>query len=448
MKTFKYTYLALFIILFNCKNDDDGTSTNVNVTPTLNTTVSVYEDGIFNGYTLINPLGSTNTYLINNEGFIVNKWSSSHKGLIGYLTDEGNLVRAVELPDANLNGGGATGAIEILDFEGNQIWYWELNTPDATLHHDLDILPNGNILATLWERKSATEAIANGRDPSLLINNAVWPCKIIEITPIGSNQANIVWEWSTWDHLIQNFDSTKANFGVPSINPQLINLNYTLGGDNFNHINSINYIEEHDQILISSRLFDEVWIIDHSTTTAEAASHSGGNRNKGGDLLYRWGNTTTYDIGSDADKKLFAQHDATWIDGLPNHGGNVLVFNNNRFEEKSSIDEIAIPQNTDGSYNLMTSVSNLPETYEWSYNNEDIKSIRISGAKRLPNGNTLIIDGLHGTLYEIDTDSNIIWKFINPIEDNNQIFKVNKYPLNHPAFEGRDLVPLLDEVFN
>jgi hypothetical protein len=38
-----------------------------------------------------------------------------------------------------------------------------------------------------------------------------------------------------------------------------------------------------------------LWVIDHQTTTAQAASHTGGRYNKGGDLLYRWGNPQTYD---------------------------------------------------------------------------------------------------------------------------------------------------------
>ena len=94
------------------------------------------------------------------------------------------------------------------------------------------------------------------------------------------------------------------------------------------HTNSVAYNPELDQIMLSIHEFSEVWIIDHGTTTAEAASHSGGRRGKGGDLLYRWGNPRAYRTGSNVDQRLFAQHCAHWIPaGLPG-AGHMLVFNN------------------------------------------------------------------------------------------------------------------------
>ncbi len=108
-----------------------------------------------------------------------------------------------------------------------------------------------------------------------------------------------------------------------------------------------------DQILISVHNFSEIWVIDHSTTTAEAASHSGGNSGMGGDLLYRWGNPAAYDSGSSADQQLFVQHDAQWIgNGLPG-AGNILIFNNGQGRpdgDYSSVDEIVPPVASDGSY--------------------------------------------------------------------------------------------------
>ena len=441
MKKTTLKFLIFTLLVFNCKSDDDSI---VTITPNpvvLNDNVVVYENGIYDAYTLLSPLGSNHTYLINNEGFIVNKWESETSALISYLDNNGNLVRALRQSSTSF-GAGSTGAIEILNFEGDQLWFWEYNTLDYVLHHDLELLSNGNLLVTVWENKSVGEAIAKGRNPGLLFESKVWPCKILEIKPLANNQAEVVWQWSVWDHLIQDFDDTKENFGVISEHPELININFSSGDANFNHINSIEYIEELDQIVLSSRVFNEFWIIDHSTSTPEAASHIGGNNNKGGDLLYRWGNPQAYNSGTSSNQRLFGQHDVTWIGNSINQGGNFLIFNNNRFSNKSSIDEVLIPQSLNGTYSLFPNTVNLPETYSWSYNDESIYSSRLSGAKRLANGNTLITVGQAGILYEINELGNLVWQYQNPIEGNSGIFKADKYEKNHPAFEGRILNPL------
>ena len=83
------------------------------------------------------------------------------------------------------------------------------------------------------------------------------------------------------------------------------------------HTNSIDYNEEFDQILISVRYFNEIWVIDHSTTTEEAAGHTGGNSGKGGDLLYRWGNPKNIGREPRVINSSLGQHDASWIEGCP-----------------------------------------------------------------------------------------------------------------------------------
>ena len=55
----------------------------------------------------------------------------------------------------------------------------------------------------------------------------------------------------------------------------------------FLHVNSVAYNERLDQIAISVPEYGEIWILDHSTTTQEAAGSEGGRQGRGGDLLYR-----------------------------------------------------------------------------------------------------------------------------------------------------------------
>ena len=92
------------------------------------------------------------------------------------------------------------------------------------LHHDVHILPNGNILAIAWEKKSIAECISAGRDTTNIPTEGMWPCVVFEIQPIGA-LSSIVWEWHAWDHLVQDFDPTKANYGDLLLNKSRLNIN-------------------------------------------------------------------------------------------------------------------------------------------------------------------------------------------------------------------------------
>lgn len=201
-------------------------------------------------------------------------------------------------------------------------------TDEYMLHHDIEVLSNGNVLLVAWELISDEEAIASGRDPALLPDNELWSLKIVEVEPTGQTTGDVVWEWRAWDHLIQDFDADQENHGVVADHAELIDLNYfdvnrpnTVPVADWLHTNSIDYNAELDQIAVSVRHFSELWVIDHSTTVEEAASHDGGSSGMGGDLLYRWRNPQSYDAGDAEDQQLFLQHDVRWIDAdLPGAG--------------------------------------------------------------------------------------------------------------------------------
>jgi len=418
----------------------------------------------FNGYTLFSPGSSMMTYLIDNCGNLVNTWESEYRpGEVAYLLENGNLLRACRLASGTFFGGGIGGRIEMHNWEGELLWAYNHISEEYHQHHDLEYLPNGNILLIAWEYRSEEEAIEMGRDPST-VYQAIWPTQVVEIQPIGTEEAAIVWEWHLWDHLIQDHDSTKANYGVVADHPELLDINFTRGGgqggnSDWIHANSVDYNPELDQILINSWHLSEFWVIDHSTSTEEAAGHTGGNAGKGGDILYRWGNPQVYQRGTAADQRLYRQHDAHWItQGLPD-AGKVMIFNNGLGRpggNYSSIDVIELPIEADGNYTLLPGETYGPSQLFWTYEADTPQSFFssfMSGAQRQPNGNTLICEGARGRLFEVDTAGNTVWTYISPVtfsgpvsqgntpNGQNSVFRTYRYAPDYEAFTGRDLTP-------
>lgn len=411
----------------------------------------------FNGYTLFSPIPSTNTYLIDNKGYLIHEWTSQYRPAQSVmLLPDGNLLRPAIIQSGNIFlAGGAGGRVEKYDWNGNLIWSFDYYSAEHCTHHDVEYLPNGDVLMIAWENKSYAEAIAAGRNPSRL-DTALWPGEIIEVKPIGSSGGDIVWQWHSWDHLIQDFDSTKANYGDVSKHPELIDINYGSTIEDWLHINSIRYNPERDEILLSAHNFSEIWVIDHSTTTAEAAGHSGGREGKGGDLLYRWGNPQAYRAGTAADQKLFSQHDARWIDSGLVGQGDFLIFNNDHGAPPnaySTVDEITPPINSNGDYYIDSTGQYGPNFLTWSYEASPPVSFyarNISGEERLPNGNTLICDGTAGRFFELDNSENIVWEYVNPVTRNgiltqgdapsfNLVFKIYRYSPQYSGLAGKDL---------
>ncbi|MCP5099358.1 MAG: arylsulfotransferase (ASST) [Chloroflexi bacterium] len=415
------------------KTEQSGEETAVylpTITNNNSTTITTTDDG----YNLFAPLGETTTYLIDENGDIVFTWPSTYRpGNAVYLLENGNLLRTGKTNSSNFETGGVGGIVEEISSDGTVIWSFEHDSGDGRLHHDIEQLSNGNVLMLAWELKSESEALAAGRNTNLLTDQELWPDTIIEVDPTTNN---IVWEWHVWDHLVQDYDSNQDNYGVVADHPELIDLNYRgtgvkPGSADWNHINAVDYNVEFDQILLSVRNFSEIWIIDHSTTTAEAAGSSGGNSGVGGNLLYRWGNPQAYDAGSGNDQQLFVQHDAQWIpSGYPG-AGNILLFNNGSGRsdgDYSTIDEIVPPVDASGTYS-----GDGPTTPTWTYTADtpiDFYATNISGAQRLANGNTLICDGPNGYFFEVTAAGEIVWEYDH---GNQAIFRVTRIQSDYPG---------------
>jgi len=454
----------------------------------------INEPEAYDGYNLFSPLDSTGSYLMDNEGHVLNVWQSPYRTFAAYLLDNGDLLRPMSRGNkgnGHFHGGGAGYGIEKFSWDGELLWRWTYSSEDHLIHHDIEPMPNGNILFVAWERKSRAEALAVGRNPEHLSDDGLWPLHVVEITPVPPDDAKVVWEWHLWDHLIQDFDESKENYGDPAAHPELMDINppgawldrfsdeqraqmealgYLGGTDDeeedeepkadWMHTNAIDYNAEHDQIALSLLGNDEIIIIDHSTTTEEAAGHTGGRYGKGGDILYRWGNPQAYRAGTPDDQELYAQHDVRWVpDGYPGEG-NLTIYDNGPGRPDgnySRVVEIAPPYDDNGGYKYEPGRPFKPGEPAWEYtapNKEDFFSAFISGTMRLPNGNTLICQGADGTFFEVTPDKRVVWKYINPVigpedgnhrtdneEPSNFTFRIDRYSKDHPAFQGKDLTP-------
>ena len=392
------------------------------------------DPGASDGYVLFSPNTTATTYLIDKNANVVNQWTSAYApGLLGYLQPDGSLIRDAaphgQGGNGFINAAGAGGLLERFDWDGTKNWDFAYDSPTHLAHHDFEIMPNGNILLIAWELKTEAEATTAGRDPNLPGPGYLYPDHIVEVLPDFINGGGtIVWEWHVWDHLVQEYDVTKSNWqGATGVedHPELVDINFVStfdegagDGQDWTHANGIDYNADLDQIVLSVREFSEFWIIDHSTTTAQAATHSGGSSGKGGDLLYRWGNPQAYDTGDASDRVLYYQHDARWIDDGSPGAGNITVFNNGLGQPGDDLtraQEIVTPVDVNGDYALTLGQAYGPAAPVWTYTAapEDFSAI-ISSAQRLPNGNTLIDYGVKGTFSEVTPAGDEVWRYVSP----------------------------------
>jgi len=363
------------------------------------------------GHFLYTPWHSTTTYLINETGAVNHTWQSTYYPLYdSYMGDNGSIYLAID---------SGRGGVQKIAYDGTILWEYHYTRDSSYATHDIVPLPNGDILIIMQEIKSRAQAIQAGRDPNSF-GTQFYPNMLLQIHQTGPTSGDIVWEWHVWDHIIQDFDASKDNYGDVSEHPELANINFDqYWSPGWPYFNSVDYNLQFDQILISAHNFDEVWIIDHSTTTEEAASHEGGQYGHGGDLLYRWGNPQTYDRGDSGDKKLYFQHQCCWVKpGLPG-AGNILVFSNGNTRpggSLSSVDEFTPAVDNDtGEYSLPPGGTYGPEDLSWQYMlPQDLFSDGFGGAQRMLNNNTLICSGWNGVFIEVTPDKQIVWTFINP----------------------------------
>jgi hypothetical protein len=428
--------------------------------PELERGVTIHQDAAFDGYTLICPLMDKRTFLLDMDGQVVHMWEHDlPPGNSVYLMPDGRLFRAAR-PQNNptFKGGGEGGILEEWSWDGELLWSMDWNDEEKLMHHDFAVMPNGNLLFIEWNEIDREVALAHGKDPELLGEGSLWPDSIVEIKRTMPRGGEEVWRWNTWDHIVQDRiedgpaygeiwedpgrvdingegekeelteEERKRLIALGYLSPDQDNRPQVRGSSDWMHSNGIDYDPVRDLIVISVRRFNEFWVIDHSTTTAEAATDQGGNFGRGGRLLFRYGHPQAYGRGGMEHRQLFFQHDSQFIDPGLSGEGNILVYNNGAGrpgDPWSSVDEIAFADfGPETEIELDNNGHLMPNEPIWRYgsaDNTEFYSSFISGAQRLPNGHTLICEGADGRVFEVTREGEIVWEYLSPWGDSDLI---------------------------
>ena len=329
----------------------------------------------FDGLTLFAASLGTGAYLVDMEGQVVHTWDITEAGgdssvWFVDLLENGNLFAIVHK---------ATGEAPPFVFQGGIMmeiaWdggiVWQFEDPDQ--HHDARLLANGNLLLLRAEQVPPDIAAqVQGGVPGTE-GDSRWTDWVAEVTRDGET----VWEWHAWEHL---------DPAVDIVNPQDTRLEWT-------HGNSVDQLPNGDAI-ISFRNINTVVIADRET----------------GEVSWKLTAPT-----------VAQQHDAHH---LPN--GNILIFDNGAHRTDN-----ALP------YSRVIEVDPATSEIVWEYRDPffmNFLSPFISGAQRLPNGNTLITEGNFGRIFEVTQTGELVWEYVsefftvNPIlGENNGIFRAFRY---------------------
>ncbi len=360
-------------------------------------------------YTLYATKSGTKAYLIDTADVpsTYHQWTfntSKKSGYSAYLMPGDTLVRTYTYTGNVLNGGGMTGGVQKALWDGTVVWDYVYSSSTYCIHHDICPLPNGNVLMISYDVRTSAEATQAGCSTSM--PGGIWSDKIIEVHPTGPTTGTIVWEWKLWDHLCQNYSSAKDNY-VTSIvnNPQLMNINYNTQKD-FWHMNGIDYNAALNQIVVSAHFMNSVFVIDHSTTTAEAAGHTGGNSGKGGDFIYRWGNPASY--GATGTTNFNVVHDAHWVPSdNPNYPNYLAAYNNQGGTGGKTAIDIWNPPYSGNNYSLTLGQAYAPATYTYRYNTV-FTATNEGNSYQLPNGN-MLVNNFQGSIYEVNASGTTLW---------------------------------------
>jgi len=330
----------------------------------------------FAGFTLFAPLsGGGEVYLIDMDGNVSHSWQMPYPpGNSGYLTERGTVFyngKITEQSDRFISRQVWKGGV-VLEADWNGRVLWEVRHPDH--HHDGIRLRNGNVLLIcLAQLPLHLASRVKGGRPGTEHNGEMYSDYLVEMTTDG----RVIWEWRAWEYLDPETD------GITVVQDTR---------EAWTHANGLAEMPNGD-IVVSFRHISTVIIIDRKTSQ----------------IIWKLGAPP-----------LSGQHAPT-----PLANGNLLIFDNG-------------PHRLDHTmpFSRVVEIDMATKQMVWKYLEKrecEFFSPRISNARRLPNGNTLICEGDFGRFFEVTIDGDLVWEYVNPFFGdgpnglNNRVFRAYRY---------------------
>jgi hypothetical protein len=177
------------------------------------------------------------------------------------------------------------------------------------------------------------------------------------------------------------------------------------------HMNSAAYLGPNRWFESGDKRFDPRNVIISSRQASVIAIIS-----RAGKVVWQLGPDSTASPETKALGQIIGQHNVTMIpEGLPG-AGNLLLFDNGGAAGYG--DPSALSPGGDTIYQRAGSrvleIDPVKLELVWSYAAPNFYSFNISGAQRLPNGNTLITEGTQGRVFEVTPKREIVWEYVAP----------------------------------
>jgi hypothetical protein len=290
-----------------------------------------------------------------------------------------------------------TKTIGEVDWDGKVSWSFGDEAPGgrAQQHHDVARLPNGNTIVLA----NVTHKVEGFAEP-LVLDDVVY-----EVDPKGA----IVWTWTASEHLEEfGFTQDELKLVRESKSADYLHVNNLkpLGPNRWFDAGDTRF--DPDNLIFDSRQANFIAIIEKKTGKIVwiLGPHF--------PPISQTGIATNRSVPRPVDQ-ISGQHDAHLIPtGLPG-AGNLLVFDN-----QGEGGYPPAPLTVTGGSRILE-IDPVEKTILWQYVGEEsgnpgwsFKSTHISNARRLPNGNTLIVEGQFGRFFQVTPNGEIVWEYINP----------------------------------